>query len=99
MNGQRHGLTRPRERRRIELDVERMRVAIDGEPGDTDRAARHAFGANIERTMGERDGVGAWPPVAADRERNDIVAGDKIDIDEALDFVADQRDGRLAGEG
>ena len=99
MNGQRHRLARPRERRRVELDVERVRAAIDGEPGDADRAAGHALGADVERTMGQRDGVGARAPVAADRERHDIVAGDEIDVDEALDLVADQRDGRLAGEG
>ena len=34
MNGQRHRLTRPRSVRRVELDVERVRAAIDGEPGD-----------------------------------------------------------------
>jgi hypothetical protein len=99
MDGERHGLPGTRERRRIEFDVERMRVAIDGEPGDADRAARHALGANVERTMGECDGIGPRPPVGADREGNDIVAGDEIDVDEALNSVADQRDRRLAGEG
>ena len=76
-----------------------MRVAVDGEPGDADGAARHALGADVERAMGQRDGVGARPPVGADRERHDIVAGDEIDVDEALDHVADERDRRLAGEG
>src|SRR5580704_19362887 len=33
MNGERHRLARPRQRRRVELDVERVRAAIDGEPG------------------------------------------------------------------
>ena len=98
VNGQRHRLARPRERRRVELDVERVRIAVDGEPRDADRAARHALGLNVERAMGQRDGIGAGAPVGADRERDDVVAGDEIDVDEALDFVADQRDGRLAGE-
>ena len=99
MNGQRHRLARPRERRRVERNIERMRTSIDGEPGQPKRAAGHALGFSIERAMGQRDGVGAGPPVAADRERDNIVSGDKIDIDEALDFIADQRDGRLADEG
>ena len=64
MNGQRHGLARPRQLRRVELDVERMRTAIDGEPGDAKRAAGHAFRPNVERAMGQRDGVGAGAPVA-----------------------------------
>ena len=98
MNGKRHRLARPRELRRVERDVELVRVAVDGEPGDADRAARHALGADVERAMGQRDGVGAGAPAGADRERHDRVAGDEIDVDEALDFVADERDRRLAGE-
>ena len=35
--------------------------------------------------MGQRDRIGARAPVAADRERDDIVAGNEIDVDEALD--------------
>src|ERR1700757_3925040 len=76
-----------------------MRIPIDGEPGDADGAAWHALGANVERTMGQRYGVSAWAPVGADRDGKDVVAGDKIGVDEALDLVADQRDGRLAREG
>ena len=98
VNRQRHRLARPRERRRVELNVERMRISINGEPGDADRAARHALGLSVEWAMGQRDGVGARAPVGPDGERDDIVAGDEIDVDEALDFVADQRDGRLAGK-
>ena len=59
----------------------------------------HALGANVERAMSERDGVSSGPPIAADREGNDIVARDKIRVDEAFDLVADQRDGRFASEG
>ena len=99
MDGQRHRLARPRQLRRVELDVERVRTAIDGEPGQPKRAAGHALRPNVERAMGQRDGVSAGTPVGSDRKRDDIVAGDKIDIDEALDLVADQRDRRLAGEG
>ena len=99
MDGQRHRLTRPRQLRRVELDVERVRAGIDGEPGDAQRTARHALRPDVERAMGQRDGIGARAPIGPDRERHDVVAGDKIDVDEALDFVAHQCDGRLAGEG
>ena len=92
-----HGLARLRQRRRADGDVELVRVAVDGEPREPDRPARHAPRLDVERTVGQRDRVGARPPVGADRERDDVVAGDEVDVDEALDLVADQRDGRLAG--
>ena len=53
---------------------------------------------DVERTVGQRDRIGAGAPIGADLERHDIVAGDEIDVDEPLEFVADQRDRRLAGE-
>ena len=84
-------MARPRQQRRVELDVERVRTAIDGEPGQPKRAAGHALRSNVERAMGQRDGVSAGAPVAPDRERHDVVAGDEIDIDETLDLVTDQR--------
>ena len=59
----------------------------------------HAPRRDVERPVGQRDRIGARAPVGADRERHDIVAGDEIDVDEALDYVADERDRRLAGEG
>ena len=47
--------------------------------------------------MGQRHRIGARAPIGADRERHDVVARVEIDVDEALDRVADQRDRRLAG--
>ena len=96
----RHGqrLARPGLVRRLDRDVELVGGFVDREPGEAERAARHALGFDVERPMGQRDGVGAGAPVGADVERHDIVALDEIDVDELLQLVADQRDRRLAGE-
>ncbi len=99
LDRQGHRLARLRERRRVERNVELARVGRDAEPGEPDRPARHAPRGDVERPVGQRDRIGARAPVGADRERHDIVAGDEIDVDEALDDVADQRDRRLAGIG
>ena len=57
---------------------------------------RLAFASSGRCVM--RDRVGAGAPIRADLERRDIVAFDKVDIDELLDLVADHRDRRLAGK-
>ncbi len=91
-------LARLRQRRRAERDVELVRVAGDGEPGEPDRAAGHAPRLDVERAVGQRDRVGAGPPVGADRERHDVVARDEVDVDEALDLVADSATVALPAE-
>ncbi len=97
LDRQRHRLARLHERRRVERDGELARISRDPEPGEPDRPARHAPRGDVERPMGQRDRIGAGAPVGADRERHDVVAGDEVDVDQALDDVADQRDRRLAG--
>ena len=93
-----HRLARPRLLRRLNRDVELVGALVDREPGEAERAARHALGFDVERPMGQRDGVGAGAPVGADLERHDVVALDEIDVDELLQLVADQSDRRLAFE-
>ena len=83
--------------RRAEGDVELAPLGADGEPGEPDGAAGHALGLDVERPVGQRHRIGARAPVGPDRKRHDVVARDEIDVDEALDRVADQRDRRLAG--
>jgi len=99
MNGEGHRFARPRELWRVELDIERVRTWIDGEPGQPKRTARHALRPNVEWAMGQRNGIRAGAPIGADSKRDNVVSRDEIDIDETLDLVADQRDRRLAGEG
>ena len=58
---------RPQQRRRLDLDAERSRRAIDGEPLHANGAARHALRRRVERPPQCRDQIGARAPVAADR--------------------------------
>ena len=92
-------LARLRQLRRAEGDVELAPLGADGEPGEPDGAAGHALRLDVERPVGQRHRIGARAPVGPDRERHDIVARDEVDVDEALDRVADERDRRLAGIG
>ena len=46
--------------------------------------------------MGQRDRIGARAPIGADLEGRHVVARLEVDVDELLDFVANQRDRRLA---
>ena len=76
-----------------------MREAcVDAEPRQAKGAARHPLGFRVERAMGDGDRIGAGAPIRADLERRDIVAFDKVDIDELFYFVADHRDRRPAGK-
>ena len=92
-------LARLRECWRAEGDVELAPLGADGEPGEPDRAAGHALRLDVERPVSQRDRIGARTPIGPDRERYDVVAGDEVHIDEALDRVADQRHRRLANIG
>ena len=62
------GRVRPNERRRLDLDIERLCRAIDREPLHADGAPRHALRRRVERTTQGRDQIGAGAPVAADRQ-------------------------------
>ena len=62
------GRIRPDQRRRLELDAERLGAAIDREPLHADGAARHTLRRCVERPAQGRDQVGARAPVAADRK-------------------------------
>ena len=77
-------LARTRLFRRADRDFELARGGVDAEPGEPERAAGHALGFHVERTVGDRDRISARAPIGADLERHDIVAFDEIDVDELL---------------
>ncbi len=97
LDGDGDGLARPRLVRRGDGQLQLARGLVDLEPGDAHGARRHALLLDVERALGDRDRIGAGAPIAADVERHDIVALLEVDLDQLLQFVADQRDRRLAG--
>ncbi len=58
---------RPQQRRRLQIDGERLRRAVDGEPLHADGAAGHALRRRIERPAQGGDDIGARAPIGADR--------------------------------
>ena len=80
------------------LDRQLATLPVHGEPGEAERAARHAPGGLIERTMRHRDHIGAGAPLRlrVEIDRRSI----RRDIDDAplIHLVADDADRRLAGE-
>ena len=79
---------RPRELRRLHLDRQRARLAVDAEPLHADGAAGHALGVGVERTAKRRHHIGAGAPILADRNVQARGAG--------LDVLRDGRDQPLA---
>ena len=60
--------------RGVKVDVEPVRGRIDGEIGNAERAAGHAIGRLVERTMRHDQSIGADAPAGFDRHDNFIVA-------------------------
>ena len=93
----RQALARPHQLRHVELDGERVGVAVDGEPGEPQRAAGHQFRLGVHRPVGQRDDIGAGAPVGRNRQRHGGAGALDLHHPHVGHAVAD--DGQRGGAG